>query len=107
MDGQTPVFVVPTTSGRPAFVPRERRHPPPAGGPLHHPGATTMRIARRSPRAGFAAPAALSAGMSAPASAAPVQEGLVNVNVSDVVIAVPVSVAANICDVSANVLATQ
>ena len=33
------------------------------------------------------------------------QEGLVNVNVSDVVVKVPVSVAANICDVSANVLA--
>ena len=32
------------------------------------------------------------------------QEGLVNVNVSDVVVKVPVSVAANICDVSVNVL---
>ena len=33
------------------------------------------------------------------------QEGLVNVNVSDVTVKVPVSAAANICDVSANVLA--
>jgi hypothetical protein len=32
------------------------------------------------------------------------QEGLVNVNVSDVVVKVPVSVAANICDVAVNVL---
>ncbi|UJA20375.1 hypothetical protein HJD18_09240 [Thermoleophilia bacterium SCSIO 60948] len=35
------------------------------------------------------------------------QEGLVNVNVSDVVVKVPVSVAANICDVAVNVLAQQ
>ena len=33
------------------------------------------------------------------------QEGLVNVNVSDVIVKVPVSVAANICDVAVNVLA--
>jgi hypothetical protein len=37
----------------------------------------------------------------------PRQRGLVNVNVSDVTVLVPVSVAANICDVSANVLAQQ
>ncbi len=37
----------------------------------------------------------------------PRQEGLVNVNVSDVVVKVPVSVAANICDVAVNVLAQQ
>lgn len=35
------------------------------------------------------------------------QEGLVNVNVEDVVIQVPVGIAANICDVNANVLARQ
>jgi hypothetical protein len=35
------------------------------------------------------------------------QEGLVNVNVSDVVVKVPVSVAANICDLDVNVLAQQ
>jgi hypothetical protein len=38
---------------------------------------------------------------------APTQEGLVNVNVSNVIIQVPVAVAANICDVNANVLARQ
>jgi hypothetical protein len=38
---------------------------------------------------------------------APTQEGLVNVNVSDVIIQVPVAVAANICDVNVNVLARQ
>ncbi len=37
----------------------------------------------------------------------PKQKGLVNVNVSDVTVKVPVSVAANICDVSVNVLAHQ
>jgi hypothetical protein len=35
------------------------------------------------------------------------QDGLVNVNVSDVTVLVPVSVAANICDVAVNVLARQ
>ena len=35
------------------------------------------------------------------------QEGLVNVNVSDVVVKVPIAVAANICDVAVNVLAQQ
>lgn len=35
------------------------------------------------------------------------QNGLVNVNVSDVVVKVPVSVAANICDLDVNVLAQQ
>jgi hypothetical protein len=38
---------------------------------------------------------------------APTQEGLVNVNVSDVIIQVPVAVAANICDANVNVLARQ
>jgi hypothetical protein len=33
------------------------------------------------------------------------QNGLVNVNVSDVVVKVPISVAANICDLDVNVLA--
>ena len=35
------------------------------------------------------------------------QEGLVNVNVSDITAQVPLAVAANLCDVSVNVLATQ
>ena len=42
----------------------------------------------------------------APASAQQ-QEGLVNVAVTDVTVQVPVSVAANICDVNVAVLATQ
>jgi hypothetical protein len=39
--------------------------------------------------------------------AAPKQSGLVNVNVEDVVVQVPVGVAANVCGVSANVLAQE
>jgi hypothetical protein len=35
------------------------------------------------------------------------QQGLVNVNAGDITIQVPVAVAANICDVSVNVLARQ
>jgi hypothetical protein len=38
---------------------------------------------------------------------APTQEGLVNVNVSCLIIQVPVAVAANICEVNVNVLARQ
>ena len=38
---------------------------------------------------------------------APNQEGLVNVNVDDVVVQLPISVAANVCDVAVNVLARQ
>ena len=49
---------------------------------------------------------ALSLGASAgTASAATQQEGLVNVNVENITAQVPVGVAANVCDVSANVLA--
>jgi hypothetical protein len=35
------------------------------------------------------------------------QEGLVNVNVSGVIVQLPISVAANVCEVAANVLARQ
>lgn len=35
------------------------------------------------------------------------QEGLVNVNISDIVVQAPIGIAANICDVNANVLAEQ
>ncbi|MPZ74544.1 MAG: hypothetical protein GEU74_15215 [Nitriliruptorales bacterium] len=38
---------------------------------------------------------------------APDQNGLVNVNVDDVVVQLPISVAANVCDVAVNVLARQ
>jgi len=50
--------------------------------------------------------AVTAAAMAGPASAAPRQEGLVNVNISDVTVQVPVGVAANLCDVNAAVLAT-
>lgn len=42
-----------------------------------------------------------------PASAQTQQDGLVNVNVEDVTILVPIGIAANICDVNVNVLAQQ
>lgn len=46
-------------------------------------------------------------GMTAgPASAQPRQEGLVNVNVTDVNVQIPIGIAANVCGVTANVLAT-
>ena len=49
--------------------------------------------------------ALLTAGFAGPASAQPVtQKGLVNLNVSDVGVQIPVSLAANICDVSVAVL---
>jgi hypothetical protein len=35
------------------------------------------------------------------------QEGLVNVNVSDVIVQLPIAVAANVCEVAVNVLAEQ
>jgi hypothetical protein len=43
----------------------------------------------------------------APAFAQPTQEGLVNVNVSDVQVQLPIAIAANVCDVNVNVLARQ
>jgi hypothetical protein len=52
--------------------------------------------------------AAVALASAAPASAQPVeQDGLVNVNIQDVEVLVPVSVAANICDVNVGVLARQ
>ena len=53
-----------------------------------------------------AATAALAVGVTAgPASAATQQQGLVNVSLTD--INVPIGIAANVCNVSANVLASQ
>jgi hypothetical protein len=43
-------------------------------------------------------------GLAGPASAAPQQNGLVNVNVTDVAVVVPVAVAANVCDLNVAVL---
>jgi hypothetical protein len=42
-----------------------------------------------------------------PAEAQPQQEGLVNVNISDVTLQLPIAIAANVCDVNVNVLAEQ
>ncbi len=42
-----------------------------------------------------------------PASAQTQQDGLVNVNIDDVTIQVPIAIAANLCDINANVLARQ
>lgn len=63
----------------------------------------------RNPRLLVSLIAALvvSLGMAAPAGAQTQQEGLVNVNLEGIDIGVPISVAANICDVDVNVLAEQ
>jgi hypothetical protein len=37
----------------------------------------------------------------------PLQDGLINVNVSDVVVQLPIAVAANVCDLNVNVLSRQ
>ncbi len=66
-----------------------------------------MRITRRSSLAALTVTAALSAGIAVPSSAAPRQEGLVNVAVVDNTIQIPIGIAANVCDVSVNVLAEQ
>jgi hypothetical protein len=51
---------------------------------------------------------ALTMGAAAPAVAQPIfQSGLVNVNVGDVTVQVPVAVAANICDVTVAILVTD
>ena len=57
---------------------------------------------------GITAAAALSLGtLAGPVSAQPTQEGLVNVNVTDVAVQVPVSVAANVCDVTVAALVSE
>jgi len=50
---------------------------------------------------------ALSLGGAGSAAAQTQQEGLVNVNVENVTAQVPIGIAANVCDVNANVLAEQ
>jgi hypothetical protein len=67
-------------------------------------------MARKSRLARLIATAvtAVALASAAPASAQPVeQDGLVNVNIQDVEVLVPVSVAANICDVNVGILARQ
>jgi hypothetical protein len=43
-------------------------------------------------------------GMAGPANAQPQQNGLVNVNITDVAVQVPIGIAANVCDVNVAVL---
>jgi len=50
---------------------------------------------------------AVALGCAGTASAQTTQEGLVNVNLEDIVVQAPIGVAANLCDVNANVLAVQ
>ena len=58
--------------------------------------------------AGIAAVAALAVtGSAAPAQAQVDQDGLVNVSITDTNIQVPIGVAANVCGVTANVLASS
>jgi hypothetical protein len=66
-----------------------------------------MLRSTRSRVTALVAAGCLSAGVAGTASAATQQDGLVNVNVTDVNVQVPVAVAANICDVNAAVLAEQ
>jgi len=61
----------------------------------------------RKPIATVAAMCVLSLGAAAPAMAAPPQEGLVNVNLSDLTVQVPIAIAANVCDVNVAVLVDQ
>lgn len=62
-----------------------------------------MLTTKRARFAAVAATAALSLGVAGPANAATNQQGLINVSASDV--QVPIGIAANVCQVSANVLA--
>ena len=63
-----------------------------------------MRSLRKGLAGGVAA-AALTAGFAGVANAGPVtQEGLVNVNLTNITVQVPVAIAANICDVNVAVL---
>ena len=61
----------------------------------------------RARTATLAAAGAMCLACTGAALAAPTQEGLVNVNISDVTAQVPVGVAANLCDINAAVLADQ
>jgi hypothetical protein len=70
----------------------------------------------RAPLVALTAALAMMFAMALPASAVAhedlpelpdLQEGLVNVNISDVVVQLPIAVAANVCEVAVNVLAEQ
>jgi hypothetical protein len=60
----------------------------------------------KAPLVSLALAVAMMFAVAMPATAQPVnQEGLVNVNVGDVTVQVPVAIAANVCGVAVNVLA--
>jgi hypothetical protein len=61
-----------------------------------------MRTRSLISAAAFAA--ASTVAFASPAAAQPGQEGLVNVNITDVAVQVPIGVAANVCDVNVAVL---
>ena len=67
-------------------------------------------MTRKTWASGLVTSALLALAVAAPVSAAPgnqVGDTLVNVQISDVTIAVPVAIAANLCDINVNALATQ
>jgi hypothetical protein len=69
--------------------------------------AKPMKLITRT-LAGGAATLGLAAGFAGTASAGPVtQQGLVNLNLSGITVQVPVTVAANLCDVNVGVLIGQ
>jgi hypothetical protein len=62
-----------------------------------------MLVRTKRLMAGLSASALLFAGIAVPAGAQP-QQGLVNVNIEDVTVVVPINAAANICNVDLDVL---
>ena len=66
-----------------------------------------MLTTTRARLTALVATGALSLGAAGAAEAQTQQEGLVNVNVENVTAQVPIGIAANVCDVNANVLAEQ
>ena len=66
-----------------------------------------MLTTTRARLTALVATGAISLGGAGAAQAATQQDGLVNVNVENVTAQVPIGIAANVCDVNANVLAEQ
>ena len=66
-----------------------------------------MLTTTRARLTALVATGAMSLGAAGAAEAQTQQEGLVNVNVENVTAQVPIGIAANVCDVNANVLAEQ